>query len=250
MALGAGSLTAGTILGAAPVLAAWLGWRRRSSGAVPAAAAALLMLLGAAAVIAPWTWRNYRVHGGLVPLATNSGSVLYLGNANYERWVDPAAPDRQDLYAAERDAAALTELERYRLFREGAIEWIRENPGKFVLQWCVKFSRMWNPIPRGKGVLLALASVLTHGIVLALALVGAWQGLRRRSPEVGLLAVYLFTISAVHAMFILTQRHRVPLADGFLIVLASGTVTRLIGGYGQGGRPACYSAAAHPGGAG
>ncbi|MFP4055206.1 MAG: ArnT family glycosyltransferase [Phycisphaerae bacterium] len=113
------------------VLLAWNGRRRR------ALAAAAVMAVGTAAVVAPWTYRNYRVTGGFVLISSNSGLNLYSANNPDARgdYTQSAAE-----YVFER---ADNDLELQQVGREKAIEWIRANPRRFAELAVWKFAIFW-----------------------------------------------------------------------------------------------------------
>ncbi len=217
--LGASALTAGTILGAAPALALWLAWRRRSL------LAPLFMALACVAVLSPWVIRNWRVQHAPVLIDTNSGGVLYLGNVNYGMWVDPDAPDALDEVKRTTDYERLDEAGKNKLLTSLATTWMKEHPGDFLRIWALKFLHGWSPVPSRKSWPLVAVSLATYGLVLVLGLWGAWKAWRERSPEGLLLIGYLVLISATHAVFVFAQRHRVPLLDPALIVLAASAAT-------------------------
>jgi hypothetical protein len=74
---GATVLTRETVLYFLPIGALWLTLRRDRAGAVRAAAFLFTALL----VIAPWTYRNWRVFHAFVPVSTAGGQNLFQGNA-------------------------------------------------------------------------------------------------------------------------------------------------------------------------
>jgi hypothetical protein len=78
-------------------------------------------------VVAPWTYRNYRVFNAFVPVSTNSGLNLFLGNSP---GTTPGSGINVDRSHLEEDPALLPELEQDRRYRELAVDWIRQNPGK------------------------------------------------------------------------------------------------------------------------
>lgn len=130
--LGLGALTRSSSVYLIPVLAAWVfwwGWRRpphdanvasyarRAAGISedcvatpvrdrrvgPSVAAVGVLLASTCAVIAPWTIRNYRVHGGLVLIDSSGPYNLWRGNTPeaYARRLQPDA----DSSASERGAS-------------------------------------------------------------------------------------------------------------------------------------------------
>src|SRR5262249_22760155 len=123
---------AGLLLGAAvlfrPALVAWglglglhvllwqSGSRSRRFLALTAVAVGVLL------VLAPWAYRNYRIFGVVVPISTNGGYNLYLGN-NSSAWAGGWM-----VLEDEKELRALDELEGDREARRRAIWWARENP--------------------------------------------------------------------------------------------------------------------------
>ena len=100
------------------------------------------LLLITAAVVAPWTYRNYRVYGEFIPVSYNSGYVLYINNNDVNvtgRWMDlqdvPAAPELErkigdilDKY----DGQVQLAYELDELLKGEAYRWIGENPLEFL----------------------------------------------------------------------------------------------------------------------
>lgn len=138
------AVAAGLLLGAGllqrPTFALiWLAWvallllprRRRSS---PAVKTLLLATAVAGVAVLPWTIRNLRVHGALVPIATNGGFNFAIGNdPRYGGGIPPLEKIFRRLPAAEQDRLrSLTEIERDRAFyAEGLAHW-RETPGPLL----------------------------------------------------------------------------------------------------------------------
>jgi hypothetical protein len=79
-------------------------------------------------VIAPWSMRNAEQLGATVPIATNGGDVLYRAN-------NPQAMPGY-LAAGPVDLRQYPEVERSRLGARLALEWIAQEPHRFlVLSW-------------------------------------------------------------------------------------------------------------------
>lgn len=75
----AGALINASILSLAPFLFGWLLWELRKQSLPwlkPLAVAVLVCVVG----VAPWTFRNYLAFGKFIPIRSNMGLVLWLGN--------------------------------------------------------------------------------------------------------------------------------------------------------------------------
>jgi dolichyl-phosphate-mannose-protein mannosyltransferase len=74
-----GILINASILSLSPFLFGWLLWELRKEAAPwlkPLGTAILVLVLG----VAPWTLRNYLIFGKLIPVRSNFGLVLWMGN--------------------------------------------------------------------------------------------------------------------------------------------------------------------------
>ncbi len=141
-AAAAGLLTGAGALGApvaltlpVPFLALDLLLRRNWKRAL---ARGLLVAVAASAVVAPWTYRNWRVLGAFVPVSTNGGVNLWMGNnADADGCYNFPTSSANPLYLV-RD-----EVRRDRLGRELAWDYIRSHPGTFVKLTVPKFANLY-----------------------------------------------------------------------------------------------------------
>jgi 4-amino-4-deoxy-L-arabinose transferase-like glycosyltransferase len=88
-----------------------------------------LAFVGAVATltVAPWTVRNYLVHGEFIPINTAGGLVLYSANNDFATggWIE-------DRYYIDTELLQATEIERDRLAYRKALDWIAEHKTGFV----------------------------------------------------------------------------------------------------------------------
>jgi hypothetical protein len=136
------------------LLAALAGWFQRSGERVRYSMACGLAAVVCAGVMSPWVARNYLVFGRFVPVRSNYGLQLYIGN-------HPAADGRSfGSHDAAHTLAVLNphqspeEFQRYKELGDvaygdekqaQAIEWIRANPGMFTWLCCLRFRWYWFP---------------------------------------------------------------------------------------------------------
>jgi hypothetical protein len=179
----------------------------------------------ALAVQTPWVGRNFRVFGRFVPTTLMVGESLLEANG-------PGADGgpRIDRMAEVRDPEieSLGEYERDRLFRDAALRWMRENPGRFALLAVEKQRRFWNLVPNAREYRTPLhcaASLATYGPVLALAVLGvvcaggAWR-------RAALLLIPVLYYAGLHAVFVGSTRYRAPV-EPFLMVFSAWGFWRL-----------------------
>lgn len=93
----------------------------------------------AALVIAPWTLRNYLVHGALVPISTHGGFIIARSNAAEPAW-------RQERgWGIDREVFERmpTEVERDRFWLRQGREFVAGNPGVYLRLVGERFLRFW-----------------------------------------------------------------------------------------------------------
>ena len=173
-------------------------WRRAGAKALVVLAASLL-------VVAPWTVRNWRTFGIPVPVSTNGGMNLWIGNnpesygGHISLWADrePALGGRKALMPPGIEDAG-NEAEWDRLLGRRAMEYIFSHPGLFVRRMWDKLSctcgfgyirraRAFGP-PRQVGLIMAITSTGVALWLAAAAVQGLWacaRMLRARSLALG-----------------------------------------------------------------
>ena len=197
-----------------------VGWVAAKRFRRAAAWRASLMLATCALVMVPWVARNWRVTGGHLVLTTlRTGPSLYEG-------LNPRAeggPMMDDL-RRELDGPAvegMSEYERDRFWRQRAVEFARENPGRVLGLALKKLGRFWNVTPN----LVQLQSPLhryglgvPYVVVMLFALVGLARSWRR-GDVVLILMLPVVYYAVVHMVFVGSVRYRVPIMP-LLVVLA------------------------------
>jgi predicted membrane protein len=171
-----------------------------------------------ATVIAPWTWRNYRLYGEPVLISTNGGVTLWMGNAPGG---DGPIPDRLE---------NLNDNVRDKMIGAEAKQIIFGDPIGFILRSAIKLVRLYNNesigviwnadgIEREFGATAAIVlkrfTQITWAIIFSLASFGAYvcfriKGLRRTlfSPIIGSIIFY----SAVNSIILSQDRYHLAFA--------------------------------------
>jgi 4-amino-4-deoxy-L-arabinose transferase-like glycosyltransferase len=252
-----------------PVLAAWFVWVHRESAARAARWAGVAALAWALCV-APWTVRNWRVHGGFVLMDSSGAYNFWRGNqpnayarrrANSDWNVRFAAPfEAYSMapvsevggstfvqYAAEAYATPTpTDLQVIEAGGRAALDYIRDEPAWFLRRAWYKIVDLWNPtsfvmrhlekqgygeIPGWVETSLSWAAVLSYLATLAFALPALWA--LRRDPYAQLVLLLILYYTAVHAVTFGLTRFRLPVMP-FLDLLAGYGAARWLGGAARG----------------
>lgn len=248
--LGLGALTRPNVLAELLVILPWLAWTRRRR-ALASGAPCILFAAGSMLAIAPITVRNVMVTGELVPITSNLGINLWLGNhegADGRITDDLGSLGRfktcydwpQVVENLEREVGReLSDSEVSAWFRGEAVDWITSHPGEFLSLSARKAALFWGPAELGhnKDVsaekrnsavlkllpfpfpLLAFVAFLGVGLHLA-ARRGAETGKGQDGDEVVLLVLALAVVFFLSVLpFFAAARYRVPILP-WLAVLA------------------------------
>jgi 4-amino-4-deoxy-L-arabinose transferase-like glycosyltransferase len=203
-------LTRETILYFTPLPALWLLWRRPRGAGLRAA----VFALAAIAVVAPWTWRNWVVYRGFIPVSTAGGLNLFQGNAPLTR---------QQVYNRYRSVSG--RLEQYQYARRMGLQAILERQPWWLLEklrhempmfWeadslalvHIKRGAYGSGIAPGWAAAAAIVVLVPYLAVLALAVAGA-ATLPVTRPRV-LLLLFLLYYVAIHVATHGFARYRLP----------------------------------------
>lgn len=175
-------------------------------------------------LMTPWWIHNHEKYGTFVRLNLGASLVLYSG-------ANPANTSGGGVFADNGRSidmdlspfAGITDpLERDRAMKQAAVEFIRDNPGRWIELAGKKFVRFWRLWPYAEQYTaphIVAASLLSYGLALALAI--GFLIARGRPLWRPLAPMLLFTgyLTAVHMVTIGSIRYRFPL-EPFIVVLA------------------------------
>jgi hypothetical protein len=234
VAVGVGALLSPTLLPALGLMAlAAVGRRRATHLFAVTALVAIVILL-------PWTIRNWYVMEAFVPLRSNLGLELAIGNrdgANGKTFGtafnDPASPMYQLHPFTSR-------VEREKLESAGEIAymagrmreatgWITAHPGEFLRLSVVRFRLFWFPpqdlwAPGSPGVALkAIVATLAAALMFTGLVIMAW----RRQSTVWILSSAVLGPSVMYVVTHIDPRYRY-VVSGLTMLIAVETVRWLI----------------------
>jgi 4-amino-4-deoxy-L-arabinose transferase-like glycosyltransferase len=212
-----------------PMAGVWALWQFRHRWRDLALGLAIPVVAGL--VLVPWTVRNYLVFDAFVPLSTMGGSALLQGNNRivvtepryfgYCFW-DSNIPEYRNLLKAPND-----EVERDRVAKRLAIEWLKENPDKWGFLVQAKFRRAWSPFlysetPRAFriGMLASWGPVVT---LFALAFIPTLWWFLKAGHAGWLLHLQPVQFTLLSVVFFGYSRYRSPI-EPVCIILALGLV--------------------------
>ncbi len=218
--LSAGFLTI-TVPSFAPTLALlllFIGWRHKKALAVLIVAAAVIPLL--------WCVRNAVVMHAFIPVSTNNGVNLLLGNNPQATGSSGTSVD-VSAYDQRAKELKLDEVQIDKFYQTEALNWIKGNPaeaaGLYVAKVAHNFAYSDTLKTEGQGASDLLAA-LSYYPILALALLRVLLWRRFPLHRLDKLAAWTIVLNVLLlAVFFTRIRFRVPL-DALTIVLAVSTV--------------------------
>lgn len=213
-------------------LVLWLAWRQWAAKRKISWRTIAVVLVAMALLPGAWSVRNYTTLHAFVPVSTNDGVNLLLGNSPH---ATADSGTNTDISAYEQRAAHLPEVQQDHFYTGQALDWIKQNPGRAAVLYAEKVANNFDyrddlATASASGGTQNLISAVSYYPILLLALLRI-VFLRRwpLRPEEKLLAVTIAVNVLLLAVFFTRIRFRVPL-DALTIVLAASAVTRMLSG--------------------
>jgi 4-amino-4-deoxy-L-arabinose transferase-like glycosyltransferase len=203
-----------------PLLGIWLLWRQAGAlGLKTPLLSATLAGIIFAAVLAPWTIRNYRVFHKFIPVRSNFGEELRLGNADdavgiWRSYVHPSQyPIQLNLYKQMGEIAFLEMRKRE------ALDFIQAHPGKFMSLCVRRLIYYWfdTPMTNWSGNLRLYRNVLFF-FTSVVAFGGLWLVLRTRHNARFLFGSLIFAAPLLYYLTFPHPRYRHPIEPIILIL--------------------------------
>lgn len=207
-----------------PLIAAATLWARARKGRIPAGKTissylALFLCFGLA--LLPWTIRNYRAHGSLVPVSTNGGLNIYQAIRPVDGKIFELGPRDE---VARKAKLISNEAERSDFYLSSAIRAYREEPRTALKLLVMRFLFFWNFIDWNvtDGVIINYHYIF----ILPFFVFGAALSIRNRKEIFPIFLTILYFTSLV-CVFQGFARFRMPI-DGYIIILGSYGICEFI----------------------
>ncbi len=214
------------VLALLPVCVGWLWWEKRSCQNTGWLRGMALAGIVALLLVSPWCWRNWQVFHRLVPMRSNFGEELWLGNHAGGRgrlaYGENAFENPREL----RHFQKIGEMEYVRLKRQAALQFMADHPGQLVRNILYRLLYWWFAVgERGRIFWLyaALGSVTLLGV-------GAMFSLRVTAWYLVAFSILVFPLTYYLADVMARYRHPIEpamaLAAAFFLHWAEGTWRR------------------------
>lgn len=200
---------------------------------IKAAAKYLAIYVGIYCVLmAPWWLHNYKAYQTFVRLNLGSGVALLSGNSpsNQSGGIDNNLNATMAPFAEIADPVA-----RDKAMQRAALNYIKEDPGRFLIQAAKRFQRFWSPWPLTEEYsrpLYKLISFCSFIPVLLLALVFVVLYGRTYFRRIAPLLLFIVYLNSLHLVFPASLRYRLPV-EPFLIILAAAGAVHLVDRWSQ-----------------
>jgi hypothetical protein len=205
---GVGALANPSMLTFLPFCGLWI-WRQRFKRGLPSLAGVAVSSAIFFLVLSPWLIRNYEVFGRFVFLRDDFGLQLRLGNwkgadGMLMAYLQPSQ-NKLEFEKFQR----MGELEYSADCKRLALEWIRQNPGRFAVVSLKRFFYYWNSVPRETD---SLAPVdFRSSLFLATSVLAIWglgRALRQKWRGASLFAGLFLTYPTTYYFVFVNARYR------------------------------------------
>ncbi len=202
-----------------PFAGIWICWRRYRQGKTflrDATVGAVLFF----ATIGPWIMRDYHVFHKLMPIRSNFGVELHLGNS-------PTAQGDWQFFL--HPSQNLVEFNRYREMGEAAyvesklqqaLQFIHSQPGRFAYLSCARFFYFWTEPPHAErypGIYEAKTFLFLMATVSAFW--GLGMALRQRLPGATLYLLLFLAYPTIYYFTFILTRYRSPIEPEMLMLI-------------------------------
>jgi hypothetical protein len=173
-------------------------------------------------LMSPWWLHNYEKYDRFVRLNLGDGIVLYSGNNPMNRTGGGVGREPGDTDVDISPFLGIADpYERNEAMKAAAWKHMAENPGRTLelagLKF-VRFWRLWPFSPDYKRPWIVVTSLLSYGVMLALAVIGLILSTRRYWRSLAPPLIFAAYLTTLHMVTIGSIRYRLPIEPFILIV--------------------------------
>lgn len=182
---------------------------------------AALLLLVFALVLAPWTIRNHRLHGVVMPGGSSFWREVYIAN-------NETIPDNLGGFNAtlawNTGYFQYGELKANELFKRDTVAYLTAHPGQYLWFALNRLWGLWRPIPHLEYVSWKYGLVMlgSYGALIPFILWGGWASVRSRWRRHLVYYLLFAYFSAICAAVICVTRYRLFFTAPLLLFAAYG----------------------------
>jgi 4-amino-4-deoxy-L-arabinose transferase-like glycosyltransferase len=215
---GVGALANPSMLSFLPFCGLWVWWRR-SHSQMPSLTGVMLSSAIFFLTLSPWLIRNYEVFGRFVFLRDDFGLQFRLGNWKGADGMLMAylQPNLNNLEF--QKFQSMGELAYAADCKRVAFEWVRENPGRFVIISLKRFFYYWNGVPKATDSRSPVD--FRTSLFLAWSVLAIWgmlRALKRKITGSWLFAGLVLTYPTTYYFVFPHARYRHPIEPELLIL--------------------------------
>lgn len=185
-------------------------------------------------ILSPWWIYNYERFGQFVKLTPGFGLVIYSGNNELNKTGGGNYREdfNFDIIAGEKDP-----LKKNKIMRDAAINFIIENPIRFIELSIKRFIRFFNVVPNYKSSdiidgkhthkLIFCASAITMLCLYLFSLLGLISLKKDKFVKLLPLFIYFILVTGIHIVTISSIRYRFPI-EFILLILSSFYISTIL----------------------
>lgn len=183
------------------------------------------LVIGMILIVAPWTVRNYAIHGQFLATGSYGGYNLYMAQyplQTYTHWPGRIPAELWPEITQNIDAVRHkhSEVEQDRILSQKAVEIIKKYPFRFIKKGAKEFIRFYTKAGAyGQGFIAYLSAIQYLGLVL----LSVWGIYLSRHDVLGiLLGTYIAYFGLIHAMTFAMGRLKEAIVPAILLLSALG----------------------------
>lgn len=173
-------------------------------------------------VMSAWWVRNYAIFDKFIPFTTSSSMNLYLGANEKNEFAGVDWAKDVDIDFVNRVTSIEDERERSHIYKQKALEFIKNDTRQYMKLMWLKFKRFYNftfNADSFSSIYYNLLSIFSYGIVMVFALI-TFVLSNKEWKKFSAIYIVIGYFTLIHIVYIASLRYRLPI-EPLLILLAS-----------------------------